>query len=177
MEPDGPTNATPRTEINNMCDYSLGGLKNRLGVDGEELIVHRFSTHSMGLASPAELETAMAAGQAAQHGFWRRIQMFFNPQLNPEPPAVCVPPGANLIVKSMPADLQTKWGARNEESVFFIQTTADENQYRDALQFRNGRQVLLQDLREGMRLILVSLGSDSTTGEEELLFASRPRTS
>ena len=39
-----------------MCDYSLGGLLNRLAVDGEELTVHRFSTHSIGLASSADLE-------------------------------------------------------------------------------------------------------------------------
>jgi hypothetical protein len=37
-----------------MCDYSLGGLPNRLAVDGEELIVHRFPTHSIGLASAAD---------------------------------------------------------------------------------------------------------------------------
>ena len=39
-----------------MCDYSLGGLPNRLAVEGEELIVHRFPTQSIGLASPADLE-------------------------------------------------------------------------------------------------------------------------
>src|SRR5690349_20792117 len=29
-----------------MCDYSLAEVRNRLAVEGEELVVHRFSTHS-----------------------------------------------------------------------------------------------------------------------------------
>jgi hypothetical protein len=152
-----------------MCDYSLGGLKNRLAVDSEELIVYRFSTRSIGLASPAELATAKAAEESACGGFWNRLKMFFDPKLAPEPPAVCVPPGANLILKSVPADLQAQWGVGSEESVFFVQTSADVNRYRDALQFRNGRQVLLQDLREGMRLVLISLGADTGSEEEHSL--------
>jgi hypothetical protein len=156
-----------------MCDYSLGGLKNRLAVDGEELVVHRFSTHSIGLASPAELQTAVAAEACAKSSWWYRIKTLFDPKLAPEPPAVCVPPGASLILKSVPADLQAQWGVGNEENVLFIQTSADVNRYRDAFHFRNGRQILLQDLREGMRVILVSLGADSTGEEEHSLFVTQ----
>ena len=32
-----------------MCDYSLAGIPNRLAVEGEQLVVHRFPA-SMGLA-------------------------------------------------------------------------------------------------------------------------------
>jgi hypothetical protein len=35
-----------------MCDYSLAGVPNRLAVEGEELVVHRFPTGALGLASP-----------------------------------------------------------------------------------------------------------------------------
>jgi hypothetical protein len=156
-----------------MCDYSLGGLKNRLAVDGEELIVHRFSTHSIGLASPAELQTAKSAEECAKCSWWYRIKALFDPKLAPEPPAVCVPPGASLIVKSVPADLQAQWGVGNEENVLFCQTSADVNRYRDAFHFRNGRQILLQDLREGMRVVLVSMGADSMGEEEHSLLVSR----
>ena len=38
-----------------MCDYSLAGLPNRLAVEGEQLVVHRFQTGAMGLA-PSGLE-------------------------------------------------------------------------------------------------------------------------
>ena len=35
-----------------MCDYSLAGIPSRLAVEGEQLVAHRFSTGSLGLASP-----------------------------------------------------------------------------------------------------------------------------
>jgi hypothetical protein len=35
-----------------MCDYSLAGIPNRLAVEGEELVVHRFTMGPLGLASP-----------------------------------------------------------------------------------------------------------------------------
>ena len=34
-----------------MCDYSLCGIPNRLAVESEELVVYRFSTGSIGMAS------------------------------------------------------------------------------------------------------------------------------
>jgi hypothetical protein len=57
-------------------------------------------------------------------------------------------------------DLRCKWSVGADESVLFIQTSAEVNTYRDALRFRTGRQVLLQELREGMRVTVVSLGDD-----------------
>ena len=38
-----------------MCDYSLANVPNRLAVEGEQLVLHRFSGGSIGLTSPAEL--------------------------------------------------------------------------------------------------------------------------
>jgi hypothetical protein len=32
-----------------MCDYSLAHFLNRLAVEGEELVVHRFDTYALGL--------------------------------------------------------------------------------------------------------------------------------
>ena len=65
-----------------------------------------------------------------------------------------------MVLKSIPSDLRCKWSVGADESVFFVQTSAEVNTYRDALHFRTGRQVLLQDLREGMRVTIVSLGGD-----------------
>ncbi len=39
-----------------MCDYSLHGFSNRLAVEGEQLLLHRFPTGTLGLASPSELQ-------------------------------------------------------------------------------------------------------------------------
>ena len=145
-----------------MCDYSLGGLPNRLAVDGEELIVHRFSTHSIGLASSADLQIMkMREARQRDQSLWQRINSLFAPASDCHAVlAVCVPPGARLVLKSIPMDLRCKWSVGADESVLFIQTSAEVNTYRDALHFRTGRQVLLQELREGMRVTVVSLGDD-----------------
>ena len=121
-----------------MCDYSLGGLPNRLAVDGEELIVHRFSTHSIGLASSADLQI-MKIREARQRdqSLWQRINSLFAPASDCRSVlAVCVPPGARLVLKSIPMDLQCKWSVGADEGVVFTQTSAEANTYRDALQFR-----------------------------------------
>ena len=155
-----------------MCDYSLGGLPNRLAVDGEELTVHRFSTHSIGLASSADLEM-MKIREARQRdqSLWQRINSLFAPASDCRSVlAVCVPPGARLVLKSIPMDLRCKWSVGADESVCFMQTSAEVNTHRDALRFPTGRQVLLQDLREGMRVTVVSLGGDCIV-EPEPAFA------
>jgi len=144
-----------------MCDYSLGGLPNRLAVDGEELVVHRFSTHSIGLASPIDLQRKIREARQRDQSLWNRIKSLFVPTSDCHPVrAVCVPPGARLALKSIPMGLSCKWNVGADESVFFVQTSTEANTYRDALRFRTGRRVLLQELREGMRVTVVSLGGD-----------------
>ena len=48
-----------------MCDYSLCGIPNRLAVEGEALVVHRFLTGSMGLASRADLQVCADLKESA----------------------------------------------------------------------------------------------------------------
>ena len=52
-----------------MCDYSLAGLRTRLAVEGEELVLYRFPTGSLGLTSPAELEGHRKEFRGWQHRF------------------------------------------------------------------------------------------------------------
>ena len=142
-----------------MCDYSLGGIPNRLAVEGEELIAHRFVTGSMGLASEADLRPPAPVAQGVKSkSLWQMLKSAFEgrPRCH-EPAAVCIPPGARLIVKDISNDLQRKWNVEEEECVVFTQTNANPYSYRDAIQFRNGKQVLLQNLREGMRMQVLSM--------------------
>ncbi|SRR6266851_2055511 len=151
-----------------MCDYSLGGLPNRLATEGEELIVHRFRTGSKGLTSPADLRPVKPIEvPAPQMSLLSRLKSFFveQPLVAVQPCAVCVPPGATLLLKSVPVDLQRRWCVGSDEEVRFVQCSADVNRYRDCLQFKDQRQVLLQELREGMCLQVVSLGG-SESGDE-----------
>ena len=156
-----------------MCDYSLGGIPNRLAAEGEELVAHRFVTGSMGLASEADLRPPEVAQTRGSKGFWQIVKSVFEgrPRCH-EPAAVCIPPGARLIVKNISEDLRRKWGVEEEEGVVFTQIGANAYSYRDAIQFRNGRQVLLQNLREGMRLQVLSMSGaedrlDLSAGEME----------
>ncbi len=146
-----------------MCDYSLGGLPNRLAAEGDELIVHRFPTYSIGLAPAASLRTK---SRNSAH-LWRRIQAFLTlPRFRPGVKAVCVPPGASLILKGIPRDLQRKWDVGDEETVLFTQISAEFKTHRDAICFRNGRQVSLQHLREGILMKVAALGSEPVGDQE-----------
>jgi hypothetical protein len=142
-----------------MCDYSLCGIPNRLAVDGEELVVYRFSTGSMGLASLADLQTCEEIKKAApRKTFWQCLKSFFEePDQSGAASAVCVPPGASLIVTNIPADLQRRCRVSQEEAALFTQISADINSYRDAVRFHSGCEVRLQDLREGIHVQVLSV--------------------
>jgi hypothetical protein len=141
-----------------MCDYSLCGIPNRLAVEGEQLVVHKFTTGSMGLASPADLPVISAKKTETKKTLWQTIKDFFEPGRPAAlTPAVCIPPGAQLVVKDIPADLQRQCRVADREAVTFTQISADVNSYRDAVRFRNGFEIRLQELREGMRVEVLSL--------------------
>jgi len=118
-----------------MCDYSLARIPNRLAVEGEQLVVHRFSTGSLGLASPC-------------------LQPF-----SKETHAVCIPPGARLRLQDIPEALQLRLGLNATEEVTFVQLSAEAYQYRDAVRFQNGREILLQKLDCSQQVEVLSLTS------------------
>jgi hypothetical protein len=130
-----------------MCDYSLAALQTRLAVEGEELSVYHFPSGSRGLTSPAELERCKPELRG-----WRS---WFNPRQTPC--AVCIPPGAQLLLLDIPRRLQQRLGVSSSEHVTFIQTHATEGRHRDGLRFRNNQEILLQHLAEGQRVVVLSL--------------------
>lgn len=152
-----------------MCDYSLHTFPNRLAADGEDLVVHRFAAGSLGLASPADLAPEISAANSANFWSWSAIKQWFQQQsprweARNRIPAVCIPPGARLILYDIPKNMQRELGVSQTEEVQFIETSAEVNTYRDAVRFHNCRQVLLQELREGQR---VRVMSTSSVAEEE----------
>ena len=138
-----------------MCDYSLMAVPNRLAREGEELISHRFPTGSMGLASPVEVERP--AAPAARRSFWAALKEFFQPAEATAVCAVCIPPGARLRLDDIPPRLQNECGVGSSEEVTFTQITASAHSYRDAVRFPNGREVRLQELREGQHVKVLDL--------------------
>ena len=139
-----------------MCDYSLGALRTRLAVEGETLITYRFPTGSLGLTSPAELETH----KKEFRGLWT--------WLDPRevPCAVCIPPGARLLLRDIPERIQRQLGLGDTEEVVFIQTSAEEWRHRDGLRFNNGQEIMLQRLAEAQRADVLSLSSAALSEQE-----------
>jgi hypothetical protein len=140
-----------------MCDYSLMAVPNRLAREGEELVAHRFPTGSLGLASPVDLTRVADPPLPARKSFWRRAAEFFNPPKSEPLCAVCIPPGARLELRDIPVRLQHELGVGPAEEVTFTQISAAVNSYRDAVRFANGREVRLQELREGQRVRVLDL--------------------
>jgi hypothetical protein len=122
---------------NAMCDYSLAHFPNRLAVEGEQLLVYPFSSGTRGFTSQCpNLEEILSHTQ---------------------PTAVCVPPGSRLLLHDIPEYLQQNLGVDAAEEVTFIQQTLEAFTHRDAVRFSNGREILLQYLRSGQRVDVLSL--------------------
>lgn len=142
-----------------MCDYSLMAFPNRLAVEGEELVAHRFPSGSMGLASVEDLEPKTPPNPP-RRSFWAVLKEFFDPAETCKVPAVCIPPASRLALHNIDPSFQREYGVRAEEEVVFEQLTADAHTYRDAVRFVNGRRVRLQELPEGLRATVLDLNGD-----------------
>src|SRR5262249_19431190 len=101
---------------------------------------------------------SLAATKAARKGFWTKVKDFLCVP-EPEPVcAVCIPPGARLELQE----------PNQPEPVVFMQTTESSNTYRDAVQYDNGKILLLQKLREGLRVKVTDLSNASELDLEAL---------
>jgi len=62
-----------------------------------------------------------------------------------------------MQLQDIPARLQHDLGLGPAETVTFTQISAAVNSYRDAVRFENGREVRLQELREGQHVRVLDL--------------------
>lgn len=152
-----------------MCDYSLHTVPNRLADQGEELVLHRFATGTLGFASRADLEKDAKQTATEPQGFWASLKGLLSPRPCPEIPAVCVPPGARLFIADMPLELRNSLRAGPSEIAVFTETSNQPYSYRDALVFSNGKPVLLQDLPEGLHAFVLSTSSSEDMAREPVL--------
>jgi len=151
-----------------MCDCALMGVPNRMAVEGEQLVVHRFRTGSLGLAGPDSTNPPTRR----PHSFWVRLKLFFTPTLRDSVRAVCMPPGAQLVVEDLPESLHLAIGVGEIELVTFTRITAPDA-YRDAVRFKNGHAVRLQELHEGQRMWVMNLSPRAESSEAVLDAVSR----
>jgi hypothetical protein len=146
-----------------MCDYSLHGTPNRLAREGEALVVHRFYTGSKGLTSPEYLEPTIQA-----KGFMAVLKNFFVFLGQSKICAICIPDGARLVLHGISSALQQAHGLCMSETVTFRQLSAEAHTYRDAVEFRNGLRVRLQELQDGQRVEVLRLSSEKADVTVEL---------
>lgn len=148
-----------------MCDYSLHGVKNRLAIEGDSLVVHRFHTGSNGLASVAELE------HVQPHWLKRllyRVAFMFDKEIweaEKSITAVCVPPGARLYVDGIPKAIREQCRLSEAGDAVFTQITAESFRHRDAFRFAGGIQVVIQKFPEGVRVSVLSLALEEEREE------------
>jgi len=153
-----------------MCDYSLHGIKNRLADEGETLVVHRFYTGSKGLTSPKYLEPV-----ETPKGFLGTLKKIF--AAPPKECAVCIPDGAKLILHGIPVAFQRSHGLCATEPVTFRQLSEEAATYRDAVEFKNGTRVRLQELDEGQAIEVLTLSLEHIVRPKQTfrMVMDRPR--
>ena len=150
-----------------MCDYSLMSVPNRLARDGEELVTHRFESGTLGLASQADLQPKIDPMPPPRRTFWTPLKETFARREPRSVCAVCIPPGARLLLRDIPELLQHEIGVAAIEPVIFTQITAAPYRYRDSVRFRNGHEILLQRLSEGQHVRVLTLAAEDVADTQE----------
>lgn len=143
-----------------MCDYSLYTIQNRLAEEGEELILHKFETGTVGFAAAVDLSRAKVS-ISEPDTFWATIKDWLLPRRTPQCTAICIPPGARLLLSDIPRNVQMHLRIGCTEVGTFIELSDQSYSYRDALLLPNATRVLLQDLPPGLHAIVLSLSPDT----------------
>ena len=86
--------------------------------------------------------------------------------------AVCISDGARLILDGITPEFQKRYHLSTIETVTFRQLSANAGSYRDAVEFANGRRVLLQELEEGLHVQVCDLSPAENILRERLIAAN-----
>jgi hypothetical protein len=123
-----------------MCDYSLHSVRTRPAKVGEKLVTHNFGTGTRGFAAPEDCSVA-----------------------------VCVLPGTELAFE-MPVRYQTILMCRantdHTVAIFRQINKGALHTNHDALEFPDGKIVLLTRLCEGQKATVLTLPSQARTAAE-----------
>ena len=123
-----------------MCDFSLQSVRSRPAKVGDKLVTQYFGTGTRGFAAADDLGLA-----------------------------VCVMPGTELAFAGEVACLPTGWKTKtiNHQTAIFRQVNKDKfAAHHDALEFPDGRIVLLTFLCEGQAATVLQLPAQPSTAAE-----------
>jgi len=144
-----------------MSDSSRFATRNRLVVEGEQLVLHSVSNGVLDLVSVADVREWELAVKRSRNGtLWRRIAHCFESVVPGETHPVAtvwVPSGTHLILKNIPTSLQQRYGLEEEEGAIYLRPDAEDGKFGGELRFNNGALIPLQDLRVGQLLEVLSL--------------------
>jgi hypothetical protein len=143
-----------------MCDYSLYTIQNRLAEEGEELVLHKFETGTLGFASVSDLLNLETTKKCDRDSFWTTITAWLLRGRAAPVTAVCIPPGTRLFLTDVPRNVQRSLCIAASEVVVFTELSSRSYSYRDALLLPNNTRVLLQDLPEGIRAIVLPMSPE-----------------
>ncbi|HEX4750953.1 MAG TPA: hypothetical protein VH302_15540 [Bryobacteraceae bacterium] len=139
-----------------MCDYSLYALPNRLAEDGEQVVLYKFGTGSIGFASTLDAASQKTVTCSRWDEFCADLKALLLPRSTACVPAVCMPPGTRLMLGDVPVRIQAEHSLRAGDTVTVTEITTQSYAYRDALFLPNGKCVLLQELPAGMEATVLS---------------------
>ena len=126
-----------------MCDYSLLNVKSRPAKVGDKLTSWEFGTGTRGFAAPKDMSMA-----------------------------VCLRPGTELSFADNVAYMPTGWLAwrerviKHKTAVFRQINTKEVAVHHDALEFPDGKIVLLTHLRQGQQATVLQLPAEPRTTAE-----------
>jgi hypothetical protein len=144
-----------------MCDYSLYAIQNRIAEEGEEVVLHKFKTGTLGFTSLHDLIRFETTAKTKACGFWSTLKDCLLPRTSSPLPAICIAPGTRLLLTDVPRKLQISVRIGSSEVVAFTEISERSYSYRDALVLQNGTRVLLQDLPEGLHALILSMSTDA----------------
>ena len=126
-----------------MCDYSLHNVKSRPAKVGDKLTTHNFNTGTRGFAAPEDVSTAVCVLPGTELAFAKAV--------------MCSPRGlfgwkANMVAHT---------------TAIFRQVNKDNPRtHHDALEFPDGRTVLLTDVFEDQEATVLQLPAQPATAAE-----------
>jgi hypothetical protein len=88
----------------------------------------------------------------------------FAPQ--PKVCAVCIPDGAQLVLHGISPALQQAHALGTTEAVTLRQLSANAGTYWDAMEFRSGVKIRLQELEEGQQVEVLAFSSEQAGVQE-----------
>src|SRR5271155_1043148 len=124
-----------------MCDFSLQSTKSRPAKIGDKLTTHNFGTGTRGFASPEDLSTAVCLLPGTELAFSKEVAV------------VTVGSGEPTIAQTL--------------AIFRQINKEQPRTHHDALEFPDGRIVLLTMLGDGQEATVLQLPAQPTTAAEE----------